>query len=101
MKHSFELRGFAGVRDGHISESSHQHSIDGDTKVRLQLQPADKLRDHAVKNKRIKKVYVVDGKKTGSLGIKPGRNCRLQSCTGEPHDIPIEESNEGIDSARA
>ena len=64
--HPLEVGRPRAFRNRHVAKTLHHPAVHRDAKMRLQLQPADELRNHAVKHEWIEQIYVVGNEEAGA-----------------------------------
>lgn len=88
--HALDVRGAADVGDGDIAETLHEPAVGGNFEMGLEFPAADELRDRAVKDERVKEIYVIDHEETGAIGVEAGRANDFYARTGEKRDAATE-----------
>ena len=74
--HALEIRWATDVRHRNVAKALHQHAVNGNPEMGFEFPAARKLRDGAIKDEGVEKIYVVGNEEACALGIETRRsNC--------------------------
>src|SRR5260370_20133549 len=98
--HALQIRRPPHIRNGDIAESLHQPAVSRNLEVRFQLPSPHKLRNGAVKHKRIEEIDVIRHEESSSVGVEAGGAADFDLRGGKKRNAPAETALQPIMFAR-